>query len=555
MGYSFKEGNVIYTRGERSQIEYWRRIHHSAVAEAGNVSGLYAGENLVEKYKIAGQNLISLGQAEQEKEIALIKAAGFEVNDSEDVKIFIKKFNEVLMGKEQFEMAKDRLKNALDKKNSGKENRAPTIASWFTSYLGTALNKNINNFLKQTGSMIAVDFSVWHASLNDIVDKSIDDAFQNMLTKISANKNNEIYGDSEQWKDIYSLSQQIQGFNNYFKNMVRSKINFDRLENLFLSDSVKIKNKKNKGIRKFIDSKEGLNLRNEQKSRSIGGSVEEFIMSIVNSFGAAVQTANSSGGRVFSSEQIKTDTVQLFSYSSNIDSQNMAQEIVNSLDEELKSATSLQQASQIMEAFYNNYLADLDNSFIVYGSTKSYSMSDSFKGFKGGEGGSLESAQAILSKAGIGNSNAIGNFLNVAYNTAEGAIFNGQRMEIQEELKMALMQAAAYLLFDDYITIGQEKTGGAQAIHVLQLEGVNIPMSTLLLATGKAMENASMDMNSLIKVKVNLPKSFLYPEPIKTSDKAEVKAAWAEQFQVAKAESNFSLKFLVNFKTMITQWI
>ena len=53
------------------------------------------------------------------------------------------------------------------------------------------------------------------------------------------------------------------------------------------SDGIDLQAKKNKKVRKMLDSPEGLNLRNEKKSRSVGGSVQEYIMSLLSAMGAA----------------------------------------------------------------------------------------------------------------------------------------------------------------------------------------------------------------------------------------------------------------------------
>jgi hypothetical protein len=177
--------------------------------------------------------------------------------------------------------------------------------------------------------------------------------------------------------------------------MIRSKIDFSRIQNL-LKEDIELQNKKRNRIRKKIDSPQGLNLKNEKKSRSIGGSVEEYIMSVASMIGTAAQTAASSGTRVFTSEKMKADNVTLFSYEANIDTEKMAQNLVNILDESLADSTSLKNTTEIMRNFYNNYLSKLDNSFIVYGSAKSYSLSESFRGFHGGSSRSLSDAVNII---------------------------------------------------------------------------------------------------------------------------------------------------------------
>jgi hypothetical protein len=62
----------------------------------------------------------------------------------------------------------------------------------------------------------------------------------------------------------------------------------------------------------------------------------------------------------------------------------------------MKDSISLNDAAEIMKRFYNDHLSNLDNSFIVYGSTKSYSLSDNFRGFHGGGERNLSDAVAII---------------------------------------------------------------------------------------------------------------------------------------------------------------
>ena len=118
------------------------------------------------------------------------------------------------------------------------------------------------------------------------------------------------------------------------------------------------------------------------------------------------------------------------------------------------------------------------------------------------------------------------------------------------------MSAVAELLFDDWSTLGEVR-GGARAIHVLQLEGLQIPSSVFFIAAGQAMIDASADMDRLVRISVKLPGAIKYPEPIKTvgGHMSEIVAKWNEQASEAAAQSSFSLTFLTNFKTLITQWI
>lgn len=556
MSLTVSNGYVIYQRGEYSKSPYWRSVYNKAKAESEGINSIQTGSK-TDKLQEAGQRLISLGQAERSKEIALIETAtGMKVNDQEDIKLFIQNFNEVLMGKKQFQEAVFRLEDALTSPEI--QYRAPTIASWFTSYLGETLNKNINAFIgKNAEALASQDFSAWEIEIDSIIDKSISQAFKNMLTKMTETTGKELYGNSEAWREVYKASQAIEGFSDYFREMIRSKIDFSKLKTLLQNDDIKVKNKTNRGVRKVLDSQQGLNLRSGRKSRSIGGSVQEYIMTALTTLGEAASSATSTGARVFSSDMMKTDTVTVFSFSQQIDVGKIANTIADQLNEVMKDSASLNDAAEIMKRFYNDHLSNLDNSFIVYGSTKSYSLSDSFKGFHGGGERNLSDAVAIIQQAGIGNSDAVDNYIKAAYNTGSGAIFSDKRFEIQEDLKIALMSAVAELLFDDWISIGEGPSGGAKAIHVLQLEGLQIPLSVFLTAAGKAMVSAASDMEKIIKVRVKLPGKILYEEPIETAGghMSEILSKWNEQAQAAENDSVFSIEFLKNFKTIISEWI
>lgn len=556
MSLTVSNGYVIYQRGEYSKSPYWRSVYNKAKAESEGITSIQTGSR-TDKLQEAGQRLISLGRAEMSKEIALIETAtGMKMNDQEDIKLFIQNFNEVLMGKKQFQEAVFRLEDALTSPET--QYRAPTIASWFTSYLGETLNKNINAFIgKNAEALASQDFSAWEIEIDSIIDKSISQALKNMLTKMTETTGKELYGNSETWREVYKASQAIEGFSDYFREMIRSKIDFSKLKTLLQNDNIKVKNKTNRGVRKVLDSQQGLNLRSGRKSRSIGGSVQEYVMTALATLGEAASSATSTGARVFSSDMMKTDTVTVFSFSQQIDVGKIANTIADQLNEVMKDSTSLNDAAEIMKRFYNDHLSNLDNSFIVYGSTKSYSLSDSFRGFHGGGERNLSDAVAIIQQAGIGNSNAVDNYIKAAYNTGSGAIFSDKRFEIQEDLKIALMSAVAELLFDDWISIGEGPSGGAKAIHVLQLEGLQIPLSVFLTAAGKAMISAASDMEKIIKVRVKLPGKILYEEPIKTAGghMSEILSKWNEQAQAAENDSVFSIEFLKNFKTIISEWI
>lgn len=562
MGLTISDGYVVYKRGANSNIPYWVRKHQIAAADAATIGAIYP-EETDQKYQIAGSRLVSLGQQELKKEIALIeKATGHTFLNTGDIKDFIAHFNEVLQGAKQFDAALERLRFALNKNSRDKQFRAPTAAVFFLDKLKVALSKNLNQAADSgIDKLIDQDFAAWTVYFNNLVDLSIDQALEAMLN-IEETAGKELYGGKETWAELYEVSQTMAGFNNYFKKMVRSKIDFNKIIRILKEPSLKLNNKKSTGVSTMLGGKEkGLNLSSQEKARSMGGSVQEFIMQLTGQFGTGIKQAFSQGSRVSTGEIMKIDTMKLYVYDSITTIQESAQNQLDALDEALAVSRSLQSTVDIMEKYHNEYLIHLKDSFIVYGSTKAYSLSESFTGFGGGGKRKLQDAVSILSSAGVADSGSLERYINAAYNTGEGAILQGRRPEIEKNLKIGLMSAVAELLFDDWTTLGAQ-SGGATAIHSLQLEGLELPLSALLIATGEAMMSASADLakggaSSFVNVSVELPKSYLYPIPNDppAANKNEVLRRWQEQADTSRAESTFSIKFLANFKSIIKNWV
>lgn len=555
-GYSYGvgigNGNAIYTRVPTYPTPYWQYVHESAMQGAGGIEKLYT-HSLEAQFQISAQNLINLGKQEQKKEIALMRAAGLDVNDEEDIMTFIARFNEVLMGKQQFEAALKRIKEAMKKENQEKKVRAPSVASIYTSYLVTALTREIEAAISITGiSDPTTPFSAISSQLEQIIDRAIMSAWDAMLS-IQYEEKTSYFG-GEEWKQVREASKNVANFSQYFVQMIRSKIDFSGLlKNLNESNKINLNNKKKKGIHTTI--KDALNLGCEIKARSIGGSVQEYIMSIMNSFGAAAQAIVAKGGGMASGtmvgETMTIDSATLFSFNASINAEIMTEKIIDSLNEEMKGATSLKNAASIMDNFYNEYLSKLDETFIVYQSTKSYTLSESFRGFSSGGARKLSAAADFIAESDPAMASRVGSYLNVAYNTGAGTIFSSRRGEVQEQFKGALMASAANMLFDDWVTIGHAQTSGAQAIHALAIEGVNIPLSALLNATGQAMAQSLKDMESFIRVTVTLPG----PATKYASSFEEAWANWSQEAARVQSQSTFHVKFLSNFKSIISQWL
>lgn len=558
--YSINEGYVIYKRGANHVPgSPWRNIYEKNIREANKLQHLYQGMTKSQKVEQVSSNLIALGERERKNELELLRAAGIELPSDMDIKDFVKNFNEVLMGQKQFGAAVQRLKSALDSASKKKEFRAPTIASWFTSYLGTELSKRLNRLMDDNRSdFLQEDFSKWDEKIDDIIDRSINAALKKMLTEVESKEGKELYGDKSQWSEVYESLMALEGMQKDFKEMLYSKINFANLRKLLARKDIISGKGKRRGTRKFIDSDEVLNFKNGKKSRSIGGSVQEFLNALIANLDTSVKVTDK-GSKVLSSEIAKTDSIAFFSFDTELDATGLAEAIVEDLNDDLLNSTNLKATADTMERFYNERLSKLNNSFIVYSSTKSYTLSDSFKRFSAGSPRKIEDIKYILENNNQSLSN-IEDYLKVIYNTGEGAIFDDKQSEVEENLKIALMGAISNILFDDWTTIGMDNTTGTKAIHVLALEGIQLPLSVLLIATGHAMQDVSNKPERYVNVSLKLPGPIMFPtpQPALATDKdtkEQVLKNWDEQRSKVHQNTTFVVHFLANFKTEILKYI
>lgn len=573
--YYVQNGYIIYERGKNNNSPIWRLVYNNAVAMGKNIDQIY--QNDIINQEIANR-LIALGNNEAIKERALIKVAtGLEIEDDVGEKEFIEHFNNVLIGKQNFEKAKERIDSALKHKEVAA--RAPTIASWFGGYLTSSLNEQFSNFVKTDGNrqdLIQKNYSTWDKEFDEMINRAIMTAFEKMLNKMEGEEGKELYGDSETWKAYYEASQQIANFEQDFIQIVRTKMgDFENLKRMFTATkkngkpAINLNAKKKFGFSTFIESEKGLNLGNGRKSRNVGGSIQEILTQIAQTMGTAAQNAVQSGGKTFQNEIGLADSFSIYSFERDIDMQSTAESLAESLDEVLKDSLSLSETSKIMNDYYDKHFSKLNNTFIVYNSSKSYTLSDSFRKFHAGGKRSLEILPELFENAQICNSQKAREFIYKVYNTAKYAIYQDQRAELTENMKQTIMSAMANLLFDDWQTIGEENMqGGAQCIHTLDLEGIQIPLSIFLKATGNAMNETLQNAQRFFKIDLHIIKSAKEEWAQeggtivssgswghKGDATAAIHQAWQEQAQWAAEESYFTASFYSNFKTIIKNYL
>ena len=191
-------------------------------------------------------------------------------------------------------------------------------------------------------------------------------------------------------------------------------------------------------------------------------------------------------------------------------------------------------------------LSKLNDGFIVYSSDKNYTLNNKFGGFGAGSLG--VNAESFLSKLPMVES-SVSTLIGAIQQLGDGAMLAHQ----EAAFEAMLAQDVAYMLFDDYTTIGDTGSGG-KAIHVMNLNGIMMPLSVVLSLLADAIEMIDDEaIRSIVSVDIKAP-DILW----KTQDDQEKAypnngaAAWEHQRQFALDNTKITAKFLKDFKSLIS---
>lgn len=545
--------------------QFWERRRQAVISKLTGSKVNY--DDNLQDLRTLGERMKALGEAERQKELNLLRRAlpDFDFSNVDENQL-IQKLNEVIRGKEQFEFALQRIEAAMNHggtmAKTTKESfkgLAPSMASVFLSYLTTEMVATFNQFAQQLN--INDSISQWDVYLEQHFNEAVDIAMRKMLEESRIGQDvDKIYGDADQWRAIGETYRMLKPFQDQFKSMLRSKLNLDELKAAFTNgENSAILNKAQRGIRyNGFSTYLRKNLKWDKRTASIGGSVAEFLNTLIANMVPKGGTITDKATVVVEGEKVRTDTIGVYQFT--VEGQFDAAGLANDLNSVLTSAGGLSDAAEGLRNFYNRNLRNLNDTFIIYTSTKNYSLGSGFSGFHNGSNLPLRRLPEYIDAAGI-SADVGQDFVYTAYNTLESAIFEDEREDIRQNIVNILTSAAAKLMFDDWQTIGVPNVG-AQSIHVFDLDGISIPASLLFIRLGTAMMTAVSEMKTWVSVRVHLPHTVLYhPGDWRTfgSTNEEIKQGiyqkWEEQAKLAEKESEFSVKFLYNFKGLMNKLI
>ena len=203
-------------------------------------------------------------------------------------------------------------------------------------------------------------------------------------------------------------------------------------------------------------------------------------------------------------------------------------------------------------------LEKLDGGFVINESAKNYTLGKNFKsrgGFSAGAfsgAGGLNFLQELYRKVGKGTEAR--QVFNGIKNMGKGTIGEGNTA-LMQLLKDSLSADVAYALFDDYDAIGVVKSTGAQQLHILDLNGVQIPLSFYLYLCAQALKRAAdnLEENAEDLVKVSISPADAIYDDIEFSD--YTKQMWDEQVEYSDANSIIDVHFFKNFEDIVKEYL
>ena len=532
---------------------YYRRLLRDAVKpkQRLNLLDIYAeGKAAVSSASFAvneragandGQVLISMGNAELAKELALLNQI-FHANINLDlsqpgaIKILIDTLNACLNLKSVYERNKSIITNYQGKK---------VAYSYFHTYLNQALTERRTNIKDKLlrRFLNGEDFGAAAISV-------INDEFDNYILPLAIEKalNVEDPGiDKNQlnaYKDIISA---IQGFpNNPLAMGLKSSWGLDKIINEMAQGVVQAAESngatgikrffwtKKSGLaeakkninKKFTNNASGLTMEAfyDQIIAMIAGGIPNFTVSSENFTlqGQVQAKALSQVGR----KQMRPDHTVIF----NADGNPIEALLNQKHDNQRETAVNL--FNQI-----GSYIDNIDNSFIVYTNTKNYDLGANFSGFSAGNAITLEMLEGQLGRF-IDN---VDDLITVLLNAGSGAINEGNTGESSQ----ILAQAVAFALFDDWNFIGNAG-GGGKAIHVMNLNGVLIPLSAFLISLGNAIQNIKGDPSAFVSVNITTANY-----PTNEIDDIYGMSKWSETVNFGKQNTKIKYHFMKSISSFL----
>ncbi len=491
-----------------------------------------------------GQLIMSMAKAEAAKEQQMLNKIfnaniNVKLESAEDVKMLIEAINQVFKFKSIFE----RNRAMLQDPNFKKETKA--VFSYFDGYFSSTLTDfqpKIYSFIsrRMLSNTAEEAAAAAEAALRYYMPQIKIKAVEKMFTTAKVELGTMDPQHQQAYKEIFEAIQSD------FLNK-RQNVFLDRLTEIYHLDDSMINRFKDSFSSKFAETgnKNGsmrsalASIRSyarggdDRAKFSKGGfTMEALVDQAISMVVSGIDgTTTADGGKItahyskgIAQKNARADHVLTFGVDKSF-LDKAANELEGSPDRE-KAVDFFTNLSKMVE--------NVNDGFIVYFNDKNYMVGNN-RGHSAGESINLDQLRGLLGGVLDNIDQLIYNLLQMG----EGAIGAGQ---YTESTSQTLASAIAYVLFDDYSTIGNLPSGGGNSIHIFTLEGMMIPLSGFLYGFGKAMLDAANNLDKWVHVSISAP-AIKFPQhgPARFENDN-----WAVQADAARAETMIHYTFLQN---------
>lgn len=507
---SLSSNYVYYTRLKDNEDPRMRELYGNVFAQIDNA------KQEAERVKLDTSFIRAQADAEREKELNLIaRMTGFRPSPGDwgaDAQNIVDAINSCMNLKEVYERNYQTI--IAQGKTHGKG-----VYSFFGSYLQTALNREWPNFVNKMGGVGILNISEQDI-LNWLRNDVLPIAIKNMLKAEVED------GVDPQLRNAYQEILQAMG------SFSQKGTFAQQLANIYDLDA--IANEIMENIKTGISKPSTVKELNDAKIEfARGGLTLEALYDTI----LGLILPKDMGGRAnVGSMQAKADNIatigiDISKIENYLNNQNTGTRIGN------------------VEAFMglSKHLQGLSDSFIVYTSDKNYSITNGFQsrgGYSAGTAISLQQYKTLMDMAGKN----VSAFIGAIEQLANGAI--GENMNKKDYADL-ISKNIAFLLFDDFNTIGVGLQNGPQAIHLMNLNGVLIPISSILYALVDALENSNT-LGGVVRTSIKLPDiKFPTPQSQTAYEIQTGQSAWQAQKQEMLEKSRIETHFLGKLRDLL----
>ena len=538
-----ENGYVYYRRLlDNKNGSKWKQEGTEALA---TFNGFYKNRIKPDEY---GTKLREIALAEQSKEINFLNSI-FETGIKK-YPLSLNDYNDFIITLNSFINIKEGFKEFLEESYNNEKGRPRAITE--SSFIDVALERALKRFLNEANSNQIINYITNDISIDNVAESITDKIVEYMLEELSNMRvQNRLAQDQEaiyRWKRLDNLFKNNKILFNKIKDELNERLELQKIiQTVLETGSTKINtgltNNKNKLISKSI-----VNFIAGDKRASVAGFIREYISVYYNTLSESNNKNIKVVGTSLNSNIPTTDTVTIFSINQSIDKTALEEKIIG-LNNTLNAASKKENRIKL-EKYYNNFLKNITDSFIVYENVKNVKTSGNFGGFRNGDDRPFSDLPLVFGSIDSNYVEKANQFYWEIINTLNGAILYEEKEKYENSIKDGIIFALSKLFFDDWNEIGR---GDNKAIHLFDLNGLKVPLSYLLLALSEILtqlkEGDSRETlkYARVEIKTSGQDSLLIFDKNMTSSNER----WEAQRKEAESKKRFQVFFLENFLSLL----